>query len=130
MMSDRFISTDKETKINEIVVQEVDALKEQKLIPAEAKDLTEKMLRTIEIKISEAVSKALSEEGDSQPWFCHLQRHTSNLHAWEKPKHYHINRQRQLQVKSYLGVQAEGYERVMVASTYFKVFLVKSNLQV
>lgn len=42
-------------------------------------------LRTVEAKISEALSQKILGEEDSQPWICHVEKHPSDMSSWQKP---------------------------------------------
>lgn len=92
-MSDRYIDVKKEQLLIETVEKELKLLKDKKVID-DPKNLSSGDLRIIEAKLSDVVSKALSEHEMQKPWFCHLERHKALLKPWEKASEFHTNRKR------------------------------------
>ena len=112
-MSGRTISVEKEAEISAEVEKEIETIKDGEL-------------RDIELKIGEIVSKKMNGE----PWICHVEKQPNSLEWHEKPQLYNLDIKRIEAMKKLREEQAEGYEKMLVATPKFKIFLVKAKLQV
>ncbi len=107
-MADRIIDADKEADITNAVEDELVKLKDQEV-------------RSIEAKLGDLVSKAYPGE----TWLCKIEIQANKLQWFQKPQSYHVNRRMLEMKKRLLDEQATGYEKMMVANSDYRVFLVK-----
>ena len=113
LMGERIINADKEADITSLVENELVNFKDEDI-------------KSLESKIGDFVSKAYPGE----TWMCKVELQSNKLPWHKKPQTYHINR-RLLEVKKrLLDEQARGYEKMMIATSDYRIFLIKSKLEV
>ncbi len=108
----------------------IDPEKEQKIaeyIEKEVKSVGDKEdLLALSGKLADAVAKLYPGE----TWICKVEMQPKLLKWYEKPSIFFTNKKQQEAMKKLLKEQAPNHEKLMVATSNYKIYLVRSKLEV
>lgn len=81
-------------------------------------------------QLSGNLADAVSKLYPGETWICKVEMQPKLLKWHQKPNVFYTNKVRQEQIRKLIKEQAPRHEKVMVATPNYKIFLVRSKLEV